>query len=213
MDSKTISYALSKHFPRPEGNYIHSSVMALLIYINGELNLIFTKRADSLSQPGDICFPGGRRNMGETTLEAAYREVYEEIGVKKENIILLGQPDYPITPFNMIITPYVGLIDGISLEDIKPQTEEVAEIFTVPLNFFMTEKPLETYIDFNVSYGDNFPIDLIEGGENYKWRRSRMPQLFYLYNGKVIWGLTARITSNICKIIKESLNEPLSKEK
>jgi len=42
------------------------------------------------------------------------------------------------------------------------------------------------------------------GGENYPWYTAKHPVLFYLYEGKTIWGLTAQIIQNIVKLYRQS---------
>lgn len=199
-----IKSVFSSHIPTAEGVSRFNSVMATLMEIDGVLHFVYTKRALTLKhQPGDICFPGGRREKGETSLEAAIRETEEELGIKKENIRLLGQSDYIVTMFNTLITPYVGILEGVKLEDLKPNTDEVDKIFAVPISFFKEHRPIKSSIILKQVFPDDFPLELIYNGENYGWGKAYVPELFYVYEGETIWGLTARITDNILKILEK----------
>jgi hypothetical protein len=44
---------------------------------------------------------------------------------------------------------------------------------------------------------------MIQNGKNYKWKVGKLPELFYEYNGHIIWGMTARIVKNLVNILKE----------
>jgi 8-oxo-dGTP pyrophosphatase MutT (NUDIX family) len=80
----------------------------------GELHAVFTKRRDDLRRhPGEISFPGGRRDPGDEDLCAtALRETHEEIGLPPDLVELLGalQPT-PTLVTNYSIYPFVGLIE------------------------------------------------------------------------------------------------------
>lgn len=207
MDIKNINpddieTVFRRHIPTAEGVHRHNSIMASLIYDNDKLCFLYTKRALTLKhQPGDICFPGGRQEEGETAVEAAIRETEEELGISRDKIRVLGQADFIVTMFNTLVTPYIGLITGVSAADLKFNTDEVDKVFTVPIEFFKEQKPIKSRLLLKQVFPDDFPIDLIYNGKNYKWGNAYAPELFYVYNGETIWGMTARITNNICGII------------
>ena len=94
--------------------------------------VILTKRASHLKHhPGQIAFPGGKQEAGETAESAALREAQEEIGLPPANVTLLGQlaPHETVTGFT--VTPILGQLTA----DFTPtrDPEEVEEVFTVPL--------------------------------------------------------------------------------
>lgn len=198
----TIHQKLQHRNPKPLEQRYHSSVMVLLFQMDGQLHFIFTKRADTLKrQPGDICFPGGRQEGEETPLETALRETEEELGISREHIDILGQSDYMITASGTIIFPFLGYITGIGLEDLRYNTDEVSEIFTVPLQFFQNTLPEIHYLSFQADFSEDFPFDKIVNGKNYPFSTPKIPEYFYDYNGLVIWGITARITEHIVSLI------------
>ncbi|MBQ1630012.1 MAG: NUDIX domain-containing protein, partial [Firmicutes bacterium] len=57
------------------------AVLMPLVKVNGEICFLFEVRSQDVAQPGDVCFPGGRIEEGETVVEAAVREAREEIGL------------------------------------------------------------------------------------------------------------------------------------
>ena len=104
---------------------------------SGEFCFVLTRRPDTLKHhPGQISFPGGRVEDGETLQQAALREVDEEIGVRADKIEVLGslEPFY-VPPSDFTVTPFVGWCSD------KPefilQSEEVAELIVAPLEHFM----------------------------------------------------------------------------
>ena len=201
-----IKNILSNHEPKPEGVYKRFSVMVLLFEVDGKLNILFNKRALTLSrQPGEICFPGGSAEGNETPLETALREVNEELGINEKNIEVLGQPDYIITHSNQIIVPFVGFVKDMSPEDIIFSTDEVDSIFTVPLDFFINNQPMINYLHLNPYIKDDFPAEMIPHGRKYKFASAKVPELFYQYEQHIIWGLTARITKNVCNILENEV--------
>lgn len=95
-----------------------SSIIIPLVKINNEICILFEVRAKKLSsQPGDICFPGGKIDGNEAPKEAAIREVFEELGIKDVDII--NELDTVVRYDNIIIHPYVGVIQNINEIDMN----------------------------------------------------------------------------------------------
>ena len=101
---------------------------------HAEPRLILTKRSSRLKHhPGQIAFPGGKVDPGDTDpVAAALRESEEEIGLSRSDVKVLGTLPAHETVTGFIVTPVLGLIDA----DFTPIPEpgEVEEIFTVPLS-------------------------------------------------------------------------------
>ncbi len=98
--------------------------------------VILTQRPETmLSHAGQIAFPGGKREKGESIAEAALRETEEEIGVTPDQIELIGR----LRSFNAVsdyrVTPFVGIVQPDAV--IAPDPREVADVFEVPLDFLM----------------------------------------------------------------------------
>ncbi len=203
LSPNDIKKIFDNYTPTAEGVNRRNSIMATLIEVDGKLHFLYTKRALTLKhQPGDVCFPGGRQEEDETALEAAIRETEEELGISRENIKILGQCDFLVTMFNTMVTPYIGLIEGVKLEDLHPNPDEVDKIFIVPIEFFKEEEPIKSTLILKQVFPDDFPLHLIYDGVNYHWGKAYVPELFFVYDGETIWGLTARITNNICEILE-----------
>ncbi len=202
---QTIKTILENRIPQPIMQHIPSSVMLLLFSIENELHLLFTKRAEHLAhQPGDISFPGGRKEKNETPLETALRETQEELGILPEQITLLGKTDFMLTTSGALINPFVGYVSNITIEEISFNKDEVAEIFTVPLSFFRQTQPEVHFLYLSPFTEDTFPYDRITGGKNYPFVRPKIPELFYQYKQYTIWGITAQIAHHaVCLFFQE----------
>lgn len=204
MDASNIFTKLENRVPTIMGmqHYKQSAVLLPLINKQDETHLLFEVRSMHMrSQPGDICFPGGRIDQTDKDpMDTAIRETTEELGINSSNIEGITPLDYVVNDSGRIIYPFVGRL--LNPEQIKPNKAEVGEVFTVPLNYFLDTKP-ETYkVHVNIEPEKNFPFDLIVGGKDYKWSGGHVDELFYEYNGKVIWGLTAKILTHFIQLIK-----------
>lgn len=178
------------------------SVLIPLIEKDEELHILFEVRSKTLnSQPGEICFPGGRIEINESPRDAAIRETYEEIGITNNNIEIISPLDLVVSPFNFIVHPYIAKLKNI--DDLYINKDEVSHIFLVPLDFLLKYEPLEYINTIGINRCPDFPFDLI-GNPNYQFKTSTYPTKFYIYNDYVIWGLTAKILSNFLKILKLS---------
>ncbi|MBM7691125.1 8-oxo-dGTP pyrophosphatase MutT (NUDIX family) [Peribacillus deserti] len=206
MELENIFDKLKEHTPTILGSERFSKYAVLLPLMKkeGEIHVLFEVRSlEMRRQPGEICFPGGRIDSNDSDEKgAAIRETVEELGIPKENIDNVYPIDYLISPYGMIVYPFVGWIERP--EDIKVNPAEVGETFTVPLTFFLNSPPKIYNVNFKAEPEDDFPIDLLVGGENYQWRPRQLEEYFYLYEDKVIWGLTARILSHFIEVLHKS---------
>lgn len=204
MQLEPILKKLEGHTPTILGSENYSKYAVLLPLVRKEdgIHVLFEVRSLELRrQPGEICFPGGRIDSVDTDeREAAIRETMEELGIRREDITNVFALDYLISPFGMIVYPYAGLINRP--ERIIPSASEVGEIFTVPLTFFMETEPKVYHVNFKAEPEEDFPLDLLVGGENYNWRTRKMDESFYIFENRVIWGLTARILTHFTEILR-----------
>ncbi len=182
--------------------FFKSAVFLPLLKMNGEICILFEKRAaDMKMQPGEICFPGGSIDPSDASpADAAIRETSEELGIAVQSIQLLGALDIVVSPFGAIIYPFAGYIENP--DKIKPNSSEVGETFNVPLNFLLEQQPVEQRLTFKVDFPENYPFELVPGGKNYPYRNAFMPQQFYFWENRIIWGLTARILHHFLDLIK-----------
>ncbi|HEU4965035.1 MAG TPA: CoA pyrophosphatase [Bacilli bacterium] len=179
-----------------------AAVFVPLLEQDGELHVLFQERAHHLrNQPGEICFPGGRVEAQDANPRAtAVRETCEELGLPEQGVEVLGKLDILVSYFQ-IIYPYVGRIREPG--QIAPDADEVAEVFTVPLSDLLQQEPEMHPVGFQVVPPDEFPFDWIQNGRAYHWRQGKIPQYFYFYEDRIIWGLTARILHHFLAIVRE----------
>ena len=186
-----------------EKDYSKFAVMLPLLQTeSGQLQVLFEVRSKNLKgQPGEICFPGGGVEEKDCNkMETAVRETCEELQIYRDTIEVWGSLDVLFTPFQYILYPYVGFIKK-KPDEIKPNSDEVQEVFTVPLSKLQNITPEYHEISVRIDPGNNFPYQKIPGGRNYAWSKGRVPEYFYEVQGKVIWGLTARILTNFLLIL------------
>lgn len=161
-----------------------AAVLLPLFVENDEWCLLYTRRTESLnSHRGQVSFPGGMIEKNDKDpVDAALREVEEEIGIPGERVEILGCVDNMFTVTQFSITPVVGIIPWpVSM---KLNDSEVAKVFGVPLSWLSDKENLET------EERDVPGLGL------------RVPVHFYKpYDGEIIWGATARITINFLEII------------
>ena len=181
---------------RPVGTvdwYKFFSVTIPLIETEEGLSMVFEVRAAGLkTQPGDICFPGGRMEEGETALQCALRELKEETGISPSDLRVLGQFDTLHEFSGHTLYTFAVSLAPQALQKARLNQEEVAEFFTVPLKFFR-ENTAEIYDIDVVSDVSDFPYDKTGISPDYKWRKGKNLLPLYRYEDKIIWGITARI--------------------
>ena len=183
-----------------KGNY---SVLIPLIYNNDRWEIIYELRSkDMNTQPGEVSFPGGRLENNETFKQTAIRETVEELGIKEENIEILGELDFLVSYANFTIHCFLGIIEGVKLDDMDVNPDEVDHIFTVPVDFFLKREPLMYELALRTEENDSFPYELIPRGRGYNFREGRHKVLFYLFEDYIIWGFTARMTKQFVEIIR-----------
>ena len=181
-----------------------TAVSVPLIEKSGEYEVLFEVRAKNIEQPGDVCFPGGGLEGDETPREAAIREAAEELLINPSQLKIIGLMDVIYNPSGMLIYPFAAELKDYEGSFSK---DEVDEVFTVPLSFFLENEPEVYIVKAKVIPGDDFPYELIYGGEDYDWRPRKEVIYFYRYGERVIWGLTAKIIRSFAKIYKAEVLE------
>lgn len=204
-DRKLIENIFKNHKAKPIGRHRFYSVLVPFVEKDGELWLLLEKRADDIpSDPGEICFPGGRVEGDETAEECAVRETVEELGIPAEAIELTGEGNTLYGYANYTIYSRIGFIGYETFEKIRPNRAEVGEVFLLPLSYFMEHEP-EVYtepVDFRPK---EFPYERVDIPEDYKWRTGKWEIPVYETEGRIVWGLTARIIRSTVGTIRESL--------
>lgn len=183
------------------------SILVPVVEKDGKLHLLYEVRAKNMvRQPGEICFPGGELEEGESLESCALRETWEETGIPAENIRIVSQLDTIFTYSNFAMYCYLGIVEESALADIKLNPDEVAEVFLVPIEDLVENEPEVYWVKIIPEPPENFPYYEVTGGEPYNWRHGKAPVPVYKeLDGKRIWGLTARITKRLMDIIKEDM--------
>ncbi|MDA3809521.1 MAG: CoA pyrophosphatase [Spirochaetaceae bacterium] len=197
-------------------NYLKSAVLASLYTKENELHLIFQKRNSSIRQGSEICFPGGRfdEEKDKNMLETSVRETMEEMGINRENIIVLGQTDTLVAPMGAIISCFLGELKITDLSELNINKDEVERIFSVPLKWFLDNPPLEynVHMEIKPEYTDKngnevilLPVEELGLPDRYRkpWGLKNHKIYAYKTNGETIWGITAQMTKHICELLKD----------
>ena len=199
-----IKQVFSNRKSKVIGEFEESAVMILLARDSDELSIIFEVRAHKLrSQPGDVCLPGGRVEVDENPKQASIRETMEELNLKRDQLDVIGDMDYYISPYGNRLYAFVGMLKH---GYINPSEDEVDNIFKVPLKFFLNNEPLLYKMEIGPINKEGFPFHLINGGKNYKLRKGYLNQYFYEYNDYIIWGFTAQIIKSFIDVLKNKKN-------
>lgn len=121
-----------------------AGVLCLLFPLHDRPAVVLTVRPDHMAKhPGQISFPGGRQEPGETHLETALREAREEVNLDTGAVEVLGPltPLY-IPPSHFCVYPYVAVV--AEEPDLLPHDAEVAEILHIPLPDLFHADALQT---------------------------------------------------------------------
>ena len=181
------------------------AILVPLVEKEGRLWLLFETRASTLvgHQPNEVCFPGGRREPGESRQETAIRETVEELGIPREEIEILARLDVAQDISDRVIWPFLGRVSEAGLRAMHESESEVQNTFLVPLDFLMNY-PEEVYrYPVGPTVDDSFPFDRIGFPHDYPWRRGWMDVPIYEYEGHFIWGMTGRMVRWLIHRLKE----------
>lgn len=173
------------------------AVLCPLVEGEGGLRLLFEVRSSQVSQGGEVCFPGGRMEPGETPQDCALRETEEELSIPRGEVELLGPSDFICNQRGFLLRPVVGVVSPAGLARMRPSPAEVAEIFTVPLDFFRRTPPVTARYELTPSLPEDFPYEAAGIPRDYVWSRGAVEVPSWRYEGHVVWGMTARIVKDL----------------
>ncbi|XP_037539402.1 peroxisomal coenzyme A diphosphatase NUDT7 [Nematolebias whitei] len=145
MQSKEETVAILKQFDIGEKfSYLpvlpKASVLIPLFVRAGRLHTLMTLRSTKLrTSAGEVCFPGGKRDPGDQDdVDTALREAEEEIGLKPDDVQVVCTLFPVINKSGLLVTPVVGFINESFHPVLNPA--EVSAAFSVPLDFFISDK-------------------------------------------------------------------------
>ena len=192
--------AYGGHTPGLLGARHSYAVLCPLVVCPDGLGLLFEVRSTDLRrQPGEVCFPGGRVEAGETPELCALRETEEELAISRREIGLLGRPDFICNQAGFLLQPVLGLVSAQGLAALSPSSAEVAEVFTVPLSFFQKTPPQMFAYDLVPQVPLDFPYVQVGIPADYRWAGGRVEVPVWYWQGHAIWGMTARITQDLIR--------------
>ena len=181
--SKHIRGRLAELSPRrlAEGYVRQAAVLMPFFEQNGEVHILLTRRTDEVeTHKGQISFPGGMREGGETLERTAIRETFEEIGIAEDRMEILGRFNDYLSITDVRVTPFAAMLRQPFT--VTPQAHEVAEVLRVPISLFLDPERLFVEKDF-----------IVEGriAGDYSW----------FHETHRIWGLTALIIHDFFETI------------
>jgi 8-oxo-dGTP pyrophosphatase MutT (NUDIX family) len=159
-------------------------VLLLLFCKEESLHILLTRRCEDLtSHAGQISFPGGRKEVAETLLDAALRETEEEVGIAAAELEILGAltPVY-IPPSDFEVHPFVAWFNNGRLPEFDPAPWEVAEIIEVPLAELLD------------------PAARVE--ESWEIRGQQVLVPFFAVQDHKVWGATAVMLSEFVERLR-----------
>ena len=158
-----------------------SAVLIPIYEHDGELWVVLTRRAKSLrTHKGEVSFPGGRADPGETMVEAALREAYEEVFLDPAFVEPLGELDHLTTVTRRAyIVPIVGLLAG--RPDLGRNPAEVEAVLHVPLRELMSPEVFH----------------------EERWGEGELSRPVYFFDlvGDTVWGATAALLRQLLAMI------------
>ena len=168
---------------KPSGPIVglpQAAVLILLHETSEDLNVIYCLRSNNLpTHAGEVAFPGGKREEKDETLrETALREAQEEVNLELKDVEVLGEISSVQSRFGLSVTPYIGILKSNTL---IADGKEIAEVFSVPLNFIKNNMQKE------------------QKSENWDNKKVFFP--FFEFENKMVWGLTAYMTVEFLKLL------------
>lgn len=167
-------------------NCREAGVLALFFPQDDVPTLVLTVRRDHLTDhAGQIAFPGGRREAGETLRQTALREAHEEVDLPPDRVDVLGAltPLY-IPPSNFCVHPFVSAV--LYAPDLRPTDAEVGAILRVPL--------LHLLAPSTVTY------------ETWTLHGRRVEVPFFDVDGHKVWGATAMMLAELLALCADALD-------
>ncbi len=180
----------------------HFAILMPLVEQDGEDHFLFEVRSPDLpasAQPGEVCFPGGEREEGETPEECAVRETMEELGVERSAIRIIGPGNVFTTNANMRIDSFLGRLD---IRAMDPNPQEVATTFLVPVRYFLTTEPEQYPVEILQRPSPDFPYEKVGVDPDYPWKGGTRPVPVYPDTEYPVWGITARFLYDFRQIME-----------
>lgn len=179
-------------FVEETGGARPSAVLAPFYDLGGELYTVLTRRSwDLRSHTGEVSFPGGALDPGETLVQAAEREALEEIGLDPSTVEVLGELDHLMTVSSRsFIVPFVAVLPDVPI--LEPNPSEVDAVLHVPVRELLLD---EVYREERWRFDTPppwVPPDLVQTGEP-----TERSIFFFELVGDTVWGATAAMLRHL----------------
>lgn len=182
IDTQSISASLASNnstkYAIP-GQYKRKASVFLLLTEGQDPEILFIQKADNPGYPwrNQAAFPGGHIDPQETSLEAAFRELSEELAVPRNDVKFLASLGYYETINNTVLEAFAGIWNGKSL--LSHDEAEIARIVMVRV---------KELLDIHIT-------------KCFSGRHPSLYELIYPVNDIEIWGVTARVVHRFLEII------------
>ncbi|MQF83079.1 CoA pyrophosphatase [SAR202 cluster bacterium AD-802-E10_MRT_200m] len=178
---------LRESLPKEYGTYAlqsglkPSAILLPIILKQDEYHIVFNKRTDLVEyHKGEICFPGGARDPGDSgPVDTALRETEEEMGIDSQNVEILGNLNPEPTRSHFLINPIVGHIKYPYTTRVN--SYEIAEVFEASISSLLDPQ--------NV-------LDQIDNDEG-----ELMSAYAFRHGDRLVWGATARILTQFLELV------------
>ena len=187
VNKDLIRRVVSEHAKKPASNdrLFPSAVLIPLLCKDDELHVLLTERTHAVRRhKGQVCFPGGTPEDDDgSLLDTALREAWEEVGVRPEDVEVVGEiDDNVVASTGYVISPFVGFVPYPYT--FSASESETRDIFLVPLSVLMDP-------------------------ERFKHQERQIGEYYYSgpvcdYDGHVIWGATGRILMHFVGLLSAS---------
>lgn len=164
-----------------------AAVLVPLYRQDRDWHVLFTERTHTVEHhKGQVSFPGGRVDIeDDSRVATALREAEEEIGLRREDVRVLGQLDELLTVTQYRITPVVGVFPWPYAFVLS--TAELSEVFGVPLRWLAD------------------PANLVVKLHDHPMRGPQVPVYYFYHARHTIWGATARIVVGLLEVVRPLL--------
>jgi len=180
MDLIRSAVRNSPHPGPPDGDLFDPTGVMALFTLNEEIRLMFIRKADKKGYPwaNQMAFPGGHRDENDrSTRDTALRELAEEMGIRPENVEVIGTLGHFQTINSKDIEAFIGIWNQKDV--IRHDPAEIDRVFHIPMKYLMD----------------------IHREKGFHQSLPNVMQLTYPYEDVMIWGVTAKILYHLIEIV------------